>query len=1207
MDPIRALLRTIAARRQSRRSALPLCLWLGAGADISSGGITFNELKRRFVADSYDESFRRLPEEEIDTAFQHLVDGLIPHQLRADLIDYLRRLDSSEVSDSYMLLALLMDNGVVESIITTNFDRMFERAIESVGGRAIHIFGPGVAKPFSATLSERVYLKLHGDVDAGVITHLSRSELTRHAYDPCFTDLAATLIENSHLVILGYSGWDDQLAQIIASAVSRSRQPVYWINKDRLRLDSPLYLALQQRAVPIETTSLPFDEAICSIAQPALEATVSVRDHSVFIEQVIRWRLAFNNARFQRGYDFPDAAERDKVIIARRSADSAFDRFLAGHKPLSVVSGPSGAGKSTFVVRLLDTLAAQDRWFVLLVAAREIPPGGRFEDHLAALLGIASYHGVATLLDLQKWCAQKGRRVLIVIDGLNEHHPDIGVCLTLFRQLMQLCLFMGDDSQLRFLVTVRIETWRSLLSLVDQQTLSAVLGMRDGGTIPLGRFDRDELREAYDLYAERFGVKTPFQRVAPAVLERLADPYLLSLVARHVGVVSASTPTAVIYRTAFESKLRSSTEPSRGPILVDALSRVALLCLDRRTELFRGIDLLDAGLLNAEIRILLDLAIIRETDQYLRFHHDRVLEYFLAIGLLQRGNPPVHSAADVGRLLETEQEFPAAVAALRMLFVFSPDRLGILLELLGDSASGNAANRRVTFAKEVMLEFFEANPAVAAMRAHLLLVNEQTTAEPVLRTILQAASMLPDSEASTVLAAGADLRSLRVRTEATIYCIDRIARRVLTNDITAGQDPFIANAVGLKRALRLLGIVSQAGPDNTTEEERLRIWRDVSRELQMITVSQAERDSLLVSIYENCDRFLFNASRASIARFYASAGRMSLLVILDRIWAQRAALVAQDMETIQTFVRTHDYNFEYQLCNLLFVLSMKNDFEATLHLFAVTLDALLLHGNAEEIDFLLGALLYSGVSSGIDVTEMLEEAATALLRRRPDVVLYSPGAVRGASRGFEDLFDRTFEDGFNPLAGYCFAAPSAQRRARPYLQYVAGATSGAGAMPMLDRELRGARARHDIDTVLRLLHAIGQTIGLWPMEALAAIEPVLGYHEPLVERAIDRILAESYARLPNDTVVFVAASGHDLPPERWYQIKHGIDPRLSFRQFETLEWARIIAFLVDSNGTERFVDILHRFITANDLETGVTHLLGLVAPSLRAQDEGVSQ
>src|SRR5438093_840847 len=132
----------VSDRAGERAGTPPIALFLGAGADISSGGLTFAQFKRSAVEQILNEQlFAVTSEEQIEQQFEALFEKHTAARDRGVLIDHLlRRMDQLDPSDSYKLLVLLADAGGVDAFITTNFDVMLEQAATLVGCDVLEVF-----------------------------------------------------------------------------------------------------------------------------------------------------------------------------------------------------------------------------------------------------------------------------------------------------------------------------------------------------------------------------------------------------------------------------------------------------------------------------------------------------------------------------------------------------------------------------------------------------------------------------------------------------------------------------------------------------------------------------------------------------------------------------------------------------------------------------------------------------------------------------------------------------------------------------------------------------------------------------------------------------------------------------------------------------------------------------------------------------------
>ncbi len=128
--------------------------------------------------------------------------------------------------EAHRAVARLITRGSVRVVLTTNFDRLLERALEAVGvqpqvlSRPEQIVGATPLRHHRATI-----IKLHGDY-ADLDKRNTVDEL--QAYSPEFDGLLRTVLDEYGLIVSGWSAdWD--LALVSALEATRNRRyPLFW-------------------------------------------------------------------------------------------------------------------------------------------------------------------------------------------------------------------------------------------------------------------------------------------------------------------------------------------------------------------------------------------------------------------------------------------------------------------------------------------------------------------------------------------------------------------------------------------------------------------------------------------------------------------------------------------------------------------------------------------------------------------------------------------------------------------------------------------------------------------------------------------------------------------------------------------------------------------------------------------------------------------
>lgn len=129
-------------------------------------------------------------------------------------------------SQAHKSIAWLVKQGYINVIVTTNFDRLLEQALEDVGVTPTVIAKPSDAEGAAPLAhSEAVILKVNGDYKASTLKNTA-DELD--SYDPEIERLIEQVLDEYGLIVCGWSGgWDSALRDLILSAENR-RYSMYW-------------------------------------------------------------------------------------------------------------------------------------------------------------------------------------------------------------------------------------------------------------------------------------------------------------------------------------------------------------------------------------------------------------------------------------------------------------------------------------------------------------------------------------------------------------------------------------------------------------------------------------------------------------------------------------------------------------------------------------------------------------------------------------------------------------------------------------------------------------------------------------------------------------------------------------------------------------------------------------------------------------------
>lgn len=133
---------------------------------------------------------------------------------------------------AHRAIASLVRDGIVRVIVTTNFDRLLERAIEAEGiSPQVITSETAIAGMEPLQHMKCTILKLHGDY-ASLDQRNTVDELSQ--YPPATTQLLNRILSEYGLIVSGWSGdWDPALVSAMEASTNR-RYPLYWATRSQL-------------------------------------------------------------------------------------------------------------------------------------------------------------------------------------------------------------------------------------------------------------------------------------------------------------------------------------------------------------------------------------------------------------------------------------------------------------------------------------------------------------------------------------------------------------------------------------------------------------------------------------------------------------------------------------------------------------------------------------------------------------------------------------------------------------------------------------------------------------------------------------------------------------------------------------------------------------------------------------------------------------
>lgn len=194
---------------------------------------------------------------------------------------------------AHQAIAELVKRGYVRVVVTTNFDRLMEQALEAAGVSPQVIARPEAVNGMAPLAhSPATLLKLHGDYkDLGSLN--TPAELS--AYAPEWNELLSQVFDEYGLVISGWSAdWDGALVGALEAAPAR-RYPLFW--DARSSKGENAQRLLQSRVgtrIPATSADALFSElidsvdALESLASPPLTTAMAVARLKRYLPDPVR-------------------------------------------------------------------------------------------------------------------------------------------------------------------------------------------------------------------------------------------------------------------------------------------------------------------------------------------------------------------------------------------------------------------------------------------------------------------------------------------------------------------------------------------------------------------------------------------------------------------------------------------------------------------------------------------------------------------------------------------------------------------------------------------------------------------------------------------------------------------------------------------------------------------------------------------------------
>lgn len=239
-------------RSLNQNSNYQCALLLGAGTSVTSGVQTANDCIWEWKRDiyisknpEYAKYFSNFKLENVRKQIQSWLDlqGDYPklgsheeysfyaekaYPISSDRTNYFKNLVSDkEPYIGYKLICLLNKLGIIKSVWTTNFDGLVERAAQSMNITPLAVNLDNYAQVYNQISNNEILcVALHGDYKFSTLKN-TENELDNQSQ--IFKEVLSHYLVDKSLIVLGYSGRDKSLMQMLEESFSNSGTgKLYW-------------------------------------------------------------------------------------------------------------------------------------------------------------------------------------------------------------------------------------------------------------------------------------------------------------------------------------------------------------------------------------------------------------------------------------------------------------------------------------------------------------------------------------------------------------------------------------------------------------------------------------------------------------------------------------------------------------------------------------------------------------------------------------------------------------------------------------------------------------------------------------------------------------------------------------------------------------------------------------------------------------------
>ncbi len=1097
-----------------------LCLFLGAGADISSGGVLFNALKDNVITKFSDSSPYVLNSKSKDELFETIIDSAPQYSSREILQNEINGMNH-KISDGYKILLLLAKYNFIDTIITTNYFSSLEEAQEEINVFNFDIFINEKDNNVVRNSTKPLYIKLHGDAESHNVTHVTNDEINHKPYTSPTKELFISSIKNRALIFIGYSGNDTMVTQIIDDNINFIKS-AYWIAPSES--DSPLVKILKDRK-KYYFCSARFDDFMIRWGISKLMDVKLNDSHPIFIASLLDAKATQSIQKI---------ISRTEVYIERENAENKLNAL----KHVGFVFGRSGIGKTSV---LRNFIASQNQNQVLYIDL-ENSHKEKVIDSVIAALGFVSDSSFAFLHRLCLWYESQRKYITFIIDGIVEFDRNID-------EMILLTKLNENNKYVSFIYSSRVKYINTVCNIE----------LCDKNFIEITNFNNHDIMKMLKANGVNYSFSDDY-------LLLMQEPYICSMICEHLkGSQYRKSNVFEAIESVLEKKYMISSSKIHNIFVNIAAYELKYIS--------------DCSSVADEIKNLSKCELFN--IQPIGFKYEKMTQYYLYCYLTRNEFQKKEVLAEIQQKLSNDNEINNNLySAYKFIFTKCNTIRDIQISLIELNkllcSSKEPSKAKVKFARECIAEIITSNENF--FTEGLLKFSLDKMCDDLKYIIITTVKLIKANDYAFKVWRHF-LPDKKNRYTIFIFYFDRICE-LLSNCSNKSEIntyfEYIKEYNEEKINFDIITLLYILMRFDVWDKKYYEITKYIFDELNQLIVAEKEKckTSILCILKKYPYNILFNSGSDIECDYIEIPYFQELLQIVDDI------LVGNVINEEQLrFFATNEYISNnmilFLLFNLTVVCSVCNDKEKTIaNIISVIEKSYDFH--PESVDFILScsfmALYQDDPSNRKDFTDIFDK----LCDKYETQMFEQPSIIRKSTAGkFSEEFEKIFEDGFNPTAFLFYTAPN---------------DKSGNALKKYSDLCEALYVSGNHSKILKLVHAIGQMISIYPKEGFAELEKLLKYDEKIIRRGIIRILTENLQRYPNETVQFISDSKINLSYTEKLQIWGSSSRFLENRTFEQLHWSRLI-YALSKNNNNFIKNVLFNFRNSKTLSDFISLML----------------